>query len=190
MRGRLLSPGPVASHRAADCEDPQGRERRLKLCDVYIGRLKWSDGGLVENVDFRIGELQPGAPWMQRAVTENLEQQKATQPEQHAAAQGGDPDQRAEGVGDGYTWKDDDEELEILLDVPESTKRKDVKIEFRRQEVRVSKPNTLTLKLFKNVEVDGCSWTIGKPGQLVLTLLKADAAPWPQLLKELEGLYL
>ena len=57
--------------------------------DVYIGRLKWSDaafqelgsnpkpclhpggfaeGGLVENVDFRIGELQPGAPWMQRAV--------------------------------------------------------------------------------------------------------------------------
>ncbi|OLP95872.1 tRNA/tmRNA (uracil-C(5))-methyltransferase [Symbiodinium microadriaticum] len=104
--------------------------------DVYIGRLKWSDGGLVENVDFRIGELQPGAPWMQRAVTENLEQQKATQPEQHAAAQGGDPDQRAEGVGDGYTWKDDDEELEILLDVPESTKRKDVKIEFRRQEVR------------------------------------------------------
>ncbi|CAE7516983.1 trmA [Symbiodinium pilosum] len=133
--------------------------------DVYIGRLQWSDGGIVENADFHLGELQPGAPWMQRAVTENLEFQKTTQPEQHEAAQdGGDPDQRAEGVGDGYVWKDDGEELEVLLDVPESTSKRDVKIEFRRQEVRVSKPTSLTLKLFKNVEVDGCSWTMGKPG--------------------------
>ena len=46
-----------------------------------------------------------------------------------------------------------------------------------------------TLKLYKAVNIDGCSWTLGS-GQIVVTLEKCAAEPWPQLLKEVEGLYL
>lgn len=170
-----------ASALARHCGFPAACEFRG---DVYIGRQKWRDGGLVENVDFKLGELESGCAWMRRAITENLEHQKATRPEEHDAAQaGGYPeDKPASGVGDGYTWKDEGEELEIILECPEGTSKKDVKIEFKRQEVRVVKPKSLSLKLFKAVEVDGCSWTMGKPGQIVITLEKSSASPWAQLL--------
>eukprot|EP00933_Yihiella_yeosuensis_P050412 TRINITY_DN481_c0_g1_i1.p1 TRINITY_DN481_c0_g1~~TRINITY_DN481_c0_g1_i1.p1 ORF type:complete len:130 (+),score=30.96 TRINITY_DN481_c0_g1_i1:179-568(+) len=121
---------------------------------------------------------------MTRAVTENLEFQRSTRPEEHAAAQAGGVDKPAEGEGEGYSWQDQGEELEVLLKIPEGTTKKDVKIEFRRDEIRISKPGILNLKLFKPVEVDGCSWTMGKSGQVVITLEKATAAPWPQLLHE------
>jgi len=154
--------------------------------DVYIGRHKWKDGGLIENIDFNMGELGPGAQWMHRAVTENLQHQKETRPDEHAAVQGADPDKPASGEGAGYTWKDEGEEIEIILLVPEGTSKKDVKVDFKRQEVRVSKPSQMSLKLHKTVEVDGCSWTMGRPGQVVITLEKESAAPWPMLLDGLQ----
>ena len=54
---------------------------------------------------------------------------------------------------------------------------------------RVWKSKAKTLKLYKAVDIDGCSWTLGS-GQIVVTLEKCAAEPWPQLLKEVEGLYL
>lgn len=105
-------------------------------------------------------------------------------------AQAAPEEKAASGSGDGYTWKDEGEELEVIFEVPESTSKKDVKIEFRRTEVRMLKPKTQTLKLYKAVEVDGCNWSMGKAGQVILTLEKCDATPWRQLLKEVEGLYL
>ena len=158
--------------------------------DIYFGRLRWLKGGLVENIDFRIPDLEVKSPWMTRAVTENLQQQALTQPEEHAKAQAAPEEKAASGSGDGYTWKDEGEELEVIFQVPESTSKKDVKIEFRRTEVRMLKPKTQTLKLYKAVEVDGCNWSMGKAGQVILTLEKCDATPWRQLLKEVEGLYL
>eukprot|EP00931_Biecheleriopsis_adriatica_P116485 TRINITY_DN92123_c0_g1_i1.p1 TRINITY_DN92123_c0_g1~~TRINITY_DN92123_c0_g1_i1.p1 ORF type:complete len:342 (+),score=78.43 TRINITY_DN92123_c0_g1_i1:43-1026(+) len=177
-----------ASAIARNCGFPGACEFRG---DVYMGRQKWRAGGLVENADFRLGELEASSPWIQRAPTENLEFQRTTQPEEHAKAQAaGYPDKPASGQGDGYSWKDEGEELEIILQVPEGTTKKDVKVDFKRQEVKISKPKEITLKLFKPVEVDGCSWTMGRPGQVVLTLEKASAAPWPHLLSTPEGLFL
>ena len=105
-------------------------------------------------------------------------------------AQAAPEEKAASGSGDGYTWKDEGEELEVIFEVAESTSKKDVKIEFRRTEVRMLKPKTQTLKLYKAVEVDGCNWSMGKAGQVILTLEKCDATPWRQPLKEVEGLYL
>ncbi|CAK9073441.1 NudC domain-containing protein 1 [Durusdinium trenchii] len=182
---KLLPLNQRASAIAQSCGFPSSCQFRG---DIYIGRLRWLKGGLVENIDIRLPEMELGSFWMKRAITENLEFQASTQPEEHARAQAG-AEHPASGSGDGYTWKDEEEELEVILEVPEGTTKKDVKIDFRREEVRILKPKTLTLKLFKSVEVDGCSWTMGK-GQIVITLEKSEAAPWPQLLKELEGLYL
>mmetsp|Transcript_42155 Transcript_42155/g.68280 ORF Transcript_42155/g.68280 Transcript_42155/m.68280 type:complete len:328 (-) Transcript_42155:89-1072(-) len=150
--------------------------------DVYIGRQKWSAAGLVENVDFSLEDLTPGALWMRRAVPENLELQKSLRPEEHEAAQASGADKPASGEADGYSWQDQGEELEILLQVPEGTGKKDVKVEFKRQEIRVLKPAPLSLKLFAAVEIDGCSWTMGGPGQVIITLEKDSKAAWPKLL--------
>jgi len=150
--------------------------------DIFIGRQKYGEGGIVENIDFTQSELEPSSLWLRRAPKENLEFQKETQAENHAIAQAGAaPDAPASGAGDGYTWRDEAEELEVEVQVEKGTSKKDVKVQFLKQEVRMTKPLTLTLKLFERVDVDGCNWTMGD-GKVVLTLGKATPAPWPQLL--------
>merc|ERR1719378_707362 len=49
--------------------------------DIFVGRQRWSKEGLVENMDFRVGELDRSSLWCRRAEVENLEFQKATRPE-------------------------------------------------------------------------------------------------------------
>lgn len=149
--------------------------------DIYVGRQKWSRDGLVENTDFLAADLESNSLWLRRAATENLQFQKDTRPEDHDRAQAGASSENfASGQGDGYSWKDEPEELEVLVHVEAGTSKKDVKIEFKKQEIRISKPVSLSLKLLKPVDVDGCNWTLGN-GQLILTLEKATAQPWPQL---------
>lgn len=149
--------------------------------DIFIGRQKW-DKGVLENVDFMLAELEPSSQWIRRAPVENLEFQKETQAEAHAKAQEGvGLGEPASGKGDGYTWRDDDADVEIVVEVEKGISKKDVKVEFRRQEVCVIKPVPISLKLFSKVDVDGCNWTVGD-GKLVLTLEKAAAGPWPDLL--------
>lgn len=167
-----------ASALALQCGFPASCELKG---DIFIGRHKYV-GGLVENIDFTLAELEPGSLWLRRAPKENLEFQKETQAENHAKAQeGAAPDAPASGAGDGYTWRDEDDELEVEVQIEKGTSKKDVKVQFLKQEVRMTKPVTLSLKLFKQVDVDGCNWTMGD-GKVVLTLGKATPAPWPQLL--------
>jgi len=149
--------------------------------DIYISRRQWSKGGEVKNLDFSLEDLNPASPWLRRASTENLREQASTRPEEHALAQMQADEKPAEGEGEGYAWKDQGEEVEIVVAIEKGTTKKDVKVDFKRQEVRVTKPVEKTLKLFAPVEVDGCNWTLGD-GQIVLTLEKADGKPWPQLL--------
>jgi len=150
--------------------------------DIFIGRQKYAEGGMVENIDFTLAELEPGCLWLRRAPIENLEFQKETQAENHAKAQAGAvPYVLASGAGHGYTWRDEAEELEVEIPIEKGTTKKDVKVQFLKQEVRMTKPLTLSLKLFERIDVDGCNWTIGD-GKVVLTLGKATPEPWPQLL--------
>jgi len=150
--------------------------------DIFIGRQKYGEGGVVENIDFTLAELEPGSLWLRRAPIENLEFQKETQAENHAKAQeNAGSNQPASGAGDGYTWRDEDEELEVEIQVEKGTSKKDVKVQFLKQEVRMTKPLSLSLKLFERIDVDACNWTMGD-GKIVLTLGKATPAPWSQLL--------
>lgn len=147
--------------------------------DIYIGRQRWSKDGIVENIDFDLTELEPNTLWIRRAVVENLEFQKSTMPDEHENAQAS-IGTNASGEGDGYTWRDEAAEMEVVVRIAKETTKKDVKVEFRRQEIRITKPVSMSLKLFKPIEMDGCNWTMGD-GQLVLTLEKACGEPWPQL---------
>lgn len=148
--------------------------------DIYIGRQKWSASGTVENVDFLIQELEPTSLWIRRAPVENLEFQKESKPEQHAEAQAGMKDGPAGGEGEGYSWKDEGEEVEVSVTIEKGTPKRDVKVEFKSRELRVLKPVTLNLKLHAAVEVDDCTWTLGD-GKIVVTLAKKDPQSWPSL---------
>eukprot|EP00747_Dinoflagellata_sp_TGD_P068230 gnl/TRDRNA2_/TRDRNA2_155627_c0_seq1.p1 gnl/TRDRNA2_/TRDRNA2_155627_c0~~gnl/TRDRNA2_/TRDRNA2_155627_c0_seq1.p1 ORF type:complete len:285 (+),score=63.97 gnl/TRDRNA2_/TRDRNA2_155627_c0_seq1:97-855(+) len=151
--------------------------------DIFVGRVKWAAGGTVTNLDFQVSDLQPSSLWLQRAPVENLQEQASTRPEEHAKAQASasDDGKPACGEGEGYTWKDEGEEVEIVVAIEKGTTKRDVKVDFKRQELRISKPISITLKLFKPVEVDGCSWTISD-AKIVLTLEKVAKVPWHQLL--------
>lgn len=150
--------------------------------DIFIGRQRWSKNGTIENIDFKLADLAPGSLWLRRAATENLETQKATRPDDHAYAQAtGGSDEPASGQGDGYTWRDQGNDMEVVIEVEKGTSKKDIKIEFKKQEIRMTKPVAHHLKLFKPVDVDGCNWTVGN-GQVILTLEKGVSEPWAKLL--------
>lgn len=176
--------GLPKNERASALAHQAGFPATCVLCgDIYIGRQKLDTQGLVENIDFSLQDLEPSSLWLRRAEVENLEFQKATQPDEHERAQQtGVPGKPAEGSGDGYTWRDQGEEVEILVKIEEGATKKDIKVDFKRQEVRITKPVSLVLKLFKPVDLDGCNWTIGT-GQLILTLEKVSSEPWPKLLE-------
>jgi len=72
----------LVSWRVSDLKENDHKE--TPTGDIYFGRLRWLKGGLVENIDFRIPDLEVKSLWMTRAVTENLQQQALTQPEEHA----------------------------------------------------------------------------------------------------------
>jgi len=167
-----------ASALALQCGFPGTCELRG---DIFVGRQTYDEGGMVQNIDFSIGELEPSSLWLRRAPKENLEFQKETQAENHAKAQESASSAPASGAGEGYTWRDEEEELEIVVEVEKGTTKKDVKVDFRKQEVRMTKPVSLSLKLFEPVDVDGCNWTMGD-GKIILTMEKATKEPWPQLL--------
>jgi len=149
--------------------------------DIYIGRQKWR-GTLLDNVDFNLPELEVGSLWQHRAVTENLEFQRSIMPEEHAAAQAiGLPDTEVSGEEDGYSWKDTGDEVEVLIPIAKGVSKKDVKVEFKKREIRVVKPVALSLKLSQDIVLDGCFFTLSD-GQIVASLEKASPSPWKRLL--------
>jgi len=159
------------------------------LCgNVFIGRVKWAVGEGVKNLDFTLAEMDPSCLWQRRAPVENLQFQADTQPDAHQAAQEeAGPDVPAAGEGDGYSWKDQEEDVEITVPVGEIQK-KDVKVTFKSAEVTLVAPVALSLKLFSKVDPDGCNWTLSG-GALILSLEKKVATAWPRLLSD-DGLQL
>jgi len=157
------------------------------LCgDIYIGRQKWRKGGLVKNIDFTLSDLDHNSLWVQRAPTENLEFQKAMQPEAHAAAQEAVSNNSGltEEVDEGdYKYTQDEDDIEITFPIGTDVTKRDVKIEFLRRELRVTKPISFSIKLWKLVDVDGCSWTMGD-GKVKISLQKQGGGHWPQLAQE------
>mmetsp|Transcript_19754 Transcript_19754/g.67278 ORF Transcript_19754/g.67278 Transcript_19754/m.67278 type:complete len:327 (-) Transcript_19754:276-1256(-) len=154
--------------------------------DVYVGRVR-TDVSPMRNEPFGAHELSSGAEWLRRAVSENIDYQAGLS-EFHDAAgvqrldAGGAP---PEGQGEGYQWTQEDEDVEVVVQLPESTTKRDVKVKFEARGVHVEGPGGFSktlLPLHAAVRRDGCSWTLAPGGALTLTLEKVDEQPWPDLL--------
>lgn len=158
--------------------------------DVFLGRVQKKPA--VRHLPFFLGaDTAMDAPWLVAATGENLEYQTAMNETtgrtnvRQAAVAGGDGQAKTE---DGFTWTQTEEELEVTVPLDNDTvKSKDIGVKFRPRNliVTVQKETPVQLRLFENVDVDACTWTIDRSGQsssLVISMEKTEAALWPRII--------
>jgi len=161
---------------AAQC----GYGTGVSFCgDLYVGRFVDQ-----HNQSFTVDELAPDSTWLLTAAQENLAHQAndgrvGGMSAEDMATQG--------GSGDGYTWKQDGEEVEVTVPMVSGTRGKEVKVSFKSDSVKISVPSRdnfeLTLDLYTRVSVDDCTWSLSD-NNLVLTMEKATSdETWPALVK-------
>lgn len=157
--------------------------------DVFLGRVRTKP--TLGNLSIKVGaDTAPNAAWLQKATMENLEYQTALnsitgkQNETQPAIDGEGGVAKRE---DGYSWTQTEEELEMVVQTPEGTAAKEVKIKFLPQSMRIQHRGNelLGIKLFERIDPDGCTWTLeaSKDGgkQLVVTMEKVEQALWPRI---------
>eukprot|EP00041_Stephanoeca_diplocostata_P031757 m.997616 g.997616 ORF g.997616 m.997616 type:complete len:372 (+) comp24022_c1_seq24:70-1185(+) len=155
--------------------------------DIYVGRLQHSSSSSANtqciNVDFHVKEMDPGARWVQTAVTENLQRQAL---ENRSGGMVAEEITHRGGDGAGYTWEQDPSDLEIKVPVPVGIKGKDITVKFAPASVKIAvkgAPIDLDLQLLSKVATDGCTWSLSD-GVLCVSMEKAtDGETWSALVK-------
>ncbi|KAL3821716.1 hypothetical protein ACHAXA_008452 [Cyclostephanos tholiformis] len=96
-----------------------------------------------------------------------------------------------EGKADGYTWSQNDEEVELRFPISVGTKAKYVKINFGTNKLRVvvAGQTLASGSLGGTVEVDDCTFTIedangGTGKELCVTLGKKEGYTWPFVIRD------
>ena len=154
--------------------------------DVFLGRVQTKPK--MKNVGFVAGvDTDRGAPWMQRAVSENVIWQQEmneltgqmgrTQP-----AQVGTEGKSA--VEDKFEWTQDEDELEIVVANDTDWDKKMIKVSFLARSIKIKYQgeDKVTIPLYGSIDVDGCTWTLDGPTRLVITCEKASSGEmWPRI---------
>lgn len=80
---------------------------------------------------------------------------------------------------DGYTWKQDSDELEISVCVPANAVKSKLKVAISTKKLGVQYDGATLVEgqLYANCCPEGSTWTISK-GRVVISLEKAEAKPW------------
>lgn len=151
--------------------------------DIYVGRLDHSADPGPRNVDFTLDDVRPEARWTLSAAEQNMA---------HQATDGRTGGMSAEelankgGDGEGYTWTQNAEELEVVIPAPPGTKGKGVKSQFStgKLKIEIADGATVDITLFGRVAPDGCSWSLSD-GNVVVTLEKGtEGETWPTLTRD------
>mmetsp|Transcript_119554 Transcript_119554/g.385988 ORF Transcript_119554/g.385988 Transcript_119554/m.385988 type:complete len:308 (-) Transcript_119554:218-1141(-) len=82
----------------------------------------------------------------------------------------------------GYNWRQDAEEVEVSVSVPNSATKAEVKVRFQSRSLRIEHCGSVVVEgqLAANCRPEGSTWTLSK-GRVVVSLEKADSRPWPVL---------
>ena len=157
--------------------------------DIFLGRVQKKPA--LCNLPFNLGvDTAPEAPWLRQAMSDNLDFQKGMN-EMTGRTDIRQPDVvGSEGKAkqeDGFRWTQTEEELEISVPIPAAAKSKDLQVKFRPRDLSVTvlKESKVNIRLFEQVDVDGCAWTIDRKGDdtaLVITMEKAEGALWPRII--------
>jgi len=92
------------------------------------------------------------------------------------------PGSEKEVVGDTYSWRQDPDEVEVSVSVPNNTVKKDIKVTFQANYFKVESAGAVVTegRLPTRICPEGCTWTLAK-GRVVCSLEKAEQRAWPAL---------
>eukprot|EP00571_Detonula_confervacea_P014036 CAMPEP_0172307540 /NCGR_PEP_ID=MMETSP1058-20130122/8376_1 /TAXON_ID=83371 /ORGANISM="Detonula confervacea, Strain CCMP 353" /LENGTH=362 /DNA_ID=CAMNT_0013019737 /DNA_START=84 /DNA_END=1172 /DNA_ORIENTATION=- len=180
--------------------------------DVFVGRCHDDEvADIWERVDFTVEDANPRSAWCDvarqrgggggggsaaggggaRSLSGLMNKQAAITNGGANTSGGGEGTGFAEGKGDGYTWSQNEEEVELRFPVSVGTKAKYVKVNFGRTKLKVivAGQTLLTGTLGGNVEVDLSTFTIedansGTGKELCVTLGKNEGNTWPFVIRE------
>jgi len=84
--------------------------------------------------------------------------------------------------GTDYKWKQDQEEVEVWVPVPEGANKSEVKVTILAESLKVEHAGKVVLQgqLAAKCSPNGSTWTMGS-GRVELSLEKAEASQWPSL---------
>ena len=177
--------------------------------DAFVGRCHDDEAADIwKRVDFTIEDANPRSEWCDVArqpggggggggragggaqSLSGLMNQNAAITAGGGATSGGNGGFH-EGKGDGYTWSQNDEEVELRFPVSEGTKAKYVKVNFGRDKLKVvlSGQTLLSGALGGTIDVDDSTFTIedassGSGKELCITLGKKEENTWPFVIRD------
>ena len=159
--------------------------------DMFLGRTTTLPMKGLKHVDFRLTDMDSNAKWLNGVKKDNYEFGIKTG---RAAVEGGG--EKAYNGGENtekkYSWKDSNDSVEIVLQVPTGTISKDIAVVFRTRSVEVklksSGQSLLAItSLFSSVDPDDCTWTFSlnattQVPEVELTMVKSTVgSPWSAL---------
>jgi len=89
------------------------------------------------------------------------------------------------GVDEACNWRQDTDEVEVTVSVPNNATKAEIKVVIQAQALKVMHSGSVVAegKLGGKCHPEGSTWTLGK-GRVVLSLEKADPRPWKTLFAE------
>ncbi|KAL7530296.1 hypothetical protein ACHAWF_003325 [Thalassiosira exigua] len=193
--GHNIASAPSSNTMSIGAAPPGG------ICgDAFVGRCHDNEAADIwERVDFTVEDANPRAEWCDvarrpggggavggggpRSMSGLMQQNAAVSAAGHA---GGEENAFGGGKGDGFTWSQNDEEVELRFPVSAGTKAKYVKVAFGRAKLKValSGQTLISGNLGGTVDVDESTFTIedanvGPGKELCVTLTKHEGNTWP-----------
>lgn len=164
--------------------------------DIYVSREQHGPDGR-QLADFTLADMSSDAPWLLSAPAQNYEHAVATKKLhdsmgdgfQHIKLnEGMDGTDLTSGGGEGYTWTQTSEEVEVVIPVAAGVKAREVHVKYGvgslLARVGGSDP-VLDAQLEGRIRPDESSWSISGDGDsrtLQITLEKQTPGPWKSLL--------
>lgn len=163
--------------------------------DIFMGRIQYQRS-IITNQSFVLGyDTSMDAPWMKAAVQDNLTYQMemnnmtGQKDVRQPALAGQDGVAKIEN---GYTWKQTEEEIEVVVLVPDGATSKEIDVKFHPQSIKVlyKKESKIALQLFERIDIDSCTWTLDKAmvvaggndeKRLIISMEKQECAFWPRI---------
>jgi hypothetical protein len=161
--------------------------------DVYVGRTRMQTNGVINNVDFKLGDMDTATEagvWIKGAEHRNYEHNSQLGKIDMSGSS------REPGEGEnkslGFTWTETKETIDLLYSLPDSVPdlvkpSKQISVNFNTKRLAVStiidSKVILELVLYDGVDVDCCTWT-GSGRTLDISLEKIDQKLWGRVEKE------
>lgn len=92
------------------------------------------------------------------------------------------PGVQEEVQGSGYNWRQDADEVEVSVCVPNDATKASVKVKFQSRTLRIEHAGSVVVEgqLAAICRPEGSTWTLSK-GRVIVSLEKANSKPWPDL---------